>query len=129
MASFHVRATEAQALRWNRAAEAEGHASTGTWIAEAVDRHLDALKRSGRPIPLGWRRQARFTVSTPQGGVHQVYGSVSHPFGYYRGTDAGGDRELGHDPLGQPPPSQGALLPSWRQRLPSRGTGPPQRGR
>jgi hypothetical protein len=46
-ASYTVRATEKQSLRWNRAAEAEGHRSVGTWLAEAADRHLDALQRAG----------------------------------------------------------------------------------
>jgi hypothetical protein len=91
-ASFTVRATEKQSLRWKRAADAEGHASVGTWLAEAADRFLDALQRAGKPVPLGWRRCAVFAVRTPCQGELRVSGSVSHPFGYYRGTDARADR-------------------------------------
>ena len=91
-ASFTVRATERQSLRWKRAADSEGHRSVGTWIAEALDRHLDALQRAGKPLPLGWRKGATLTVSTPHRGELRVSGLVSHPFGYFRGTDAGADR-------------------------------------
>ena len=42
VAAFTVRATLAQSIAWNRVAQAHGHVSTGTWIAEAVDRYLDA---------------------------------------------------------------------------------------
>ena len=92
VASFTVRATERQSLRWKRAAEAEGHASAGTWLAEAADRHLDAMQRAGRPVPLAWRRAATFTVRMPQGET-RVHGWASHPFGLYRGTDAGRDHQ------------------------------------
>ena len=47
VASFTVRATMAQSVRWKQAAEAHGHASVGTWIAEAVDAHLEARARAG----------------------------------------------------------------------------------
>ena len=62
VASFTVRATMAQSVAWKRASDAEGHASVGTWLAEAVDRHLEAVARSGRPLPLAWRH-GRFRVS------------------------------------------------------------------
>ena len=42
VASFTVRATMAQSIAWKRAAEAEGHASVGTWVAEALDVYLKA---------------------------------------------------------------------------------------
>ncbi len=91
-ASFTVRATERQSLRWKRAADAEGHRSVGTWAAEALDRHLDALQRAGRPIPLGWRRAATFAARFVTGETVTVRGCASLPFGYYRGTDARADR-------------------------------------
>lgn len=91
-ASFHVRATERQSLRWKRAAEAEGHASAATWLAEVADRYLDGLKRAGGPVPLAWRRAATFTVRMPEGET-RVRGWVSHPFGLFRGTDGGADRQ------------------------------------
>jgi hypothetical protein len=88
-ASFHVRATTAQAAAWNRAAEAHGHASTGTWIAEAMDRYLDALKRAGKPIPLAWNRFGRFTVRLMDGREVEVPGRTSPPFGIFRGNAMG----------------------------------------
>ena len=91
-ASFTVRATVEQSARWKRAAAGESHTSVGTWLAEAADRYLDGLKRSGRPVPLGWRRCLSFSFQAPGRGAIVVPGSVSHPFGYFRGTDAGADR-------------------------------------
>ena len=64
VAAFTVRATLAQSIAWNRVAQAHGHASTGTWIAEAVDRYLDALKKAGKPVPLAWSRFNRFTPTS-----------------------------------------------------------------
>ena len=90
-ASFSIRATERQSLRWKRSAELAGHRSVGTWAAEALDKHLDAVARAGRPIPLGWRRRAVFAVQLASGET-RIAGSVSVPFAYYRGTDAGADR-------------------------------------
>jgi hypothetical protein len=87
VASFHVRATAKQSLRWNRAAEAEGHASVGTWLAEAADRHLDALQRAGKPLPLAWRR-GRFRVVL-ESGEREVSGFVAPPFGAFRGSEEG----------------------------------------
>jgi len=84
--SYTVRATEKQALRWNRAAEGEGHRSVGTWLAEAADRHLDDVRRAGRPIPLGWRR-GRYDVTLATGKLTNVLGMVSQPFAYFRGAD------------------------------------------
>jgi hypothetical protein len=88
VASFTVRATEKQSIRWKRAAEADGHASVGTWLSEAADRHLDALQRAGRPIPLSWHR-GRFLVELESGASVQVRGHVSPPFGSYAGTEEG----------------------------------------
>jgi hypothetical protein len=87
-ASFTVRATERQSLRWNRAAEAEGHRSVGGWLAEAADRHLDALQRAGKPLPLAWGR-GRFRVRLEDGRELEVPGWMARPFGIFRGTDAG----------------------------------------
>jgi hypothetical protein len=86
-ASYTVRATERQSLRWNRAAEAEGHRSVGTWLAEAADRHLDALQRAGKPLALAWRR-GRFRVAL-EGREAEVRGQMSPPFGIYHGTPKG----------------------------------------
>jgi hypothetical protein len=89
IASFHVRATEKQSLRWNRAAEAEGHRSVGTWLADAADRHLDAVARAGKPLPLAWNRFGRFRVRLEDGREVEVSGRTSPPFGIYRGGPTG----------------------------------------
>lgn len=86
-ASFTVRATERQSLRWKRAADAESHRSVGTWLAEAADRHLDDLQRAGKPLPLAWRR-GRFRAAL-DGGEREVSGFISPPFGAFRGSQEG----------------------------------------
>ncbi len=87
-ASFHVRATERQSVRWKRAAESFGHASVGTWLAEAADAHLDGLQRAGRPIPLAWHRGS-FRVTLAGGETVTVKGQLSPPFGLFAGTPEG----------------------------------------
>ncbi len=89
MVTFTVRATEKQSLQWKRWAAAEGHVSVGVWLAFAADRHLEAIRRAGKPIPLGWR-QGRFDVALAAGAVN-VRGMISLPFGYYRGDDGRSD--------------------------------------
>ena len=88
VASFTVRATEKQSVRWKRAAEAEGHASVGTWLAEAADRLLDAFQRAGKPLPLAWSR-GRFRVSLEDGLELEVRGWIARPFGLFHGTATG----------------------------------------
>ncbi len=85
--SFNVRATEKQSVRWKRAADSEGHRSVGTWAAEALDRHLDALQRAGRPLPLAWGRR-RFHIRL-EDGTRELAGWKAYPFGIFRGTPAG----------------------------------------
>lgn len=87
-ASFTVRATERQSIRWKRAADAEGHRSVGTWAAEALDRHLDALQRAGKPLPLAWGK-GRFRVRLEDGVEMDLDGWVARPFGIFRGTSSG----------------------------------------
>lgn len=86
--TFTVRATERQSLRWKRAADAEGHRSVGAWAAEALDRHLDALQRAGKPLPLAWGK-GRFRVRLEDGQERELDGWMARPFGLYRGTQAG----------------------------------------
>lgn len=88
VASFTVRATMAQSVRWKQAAEAEGHASVGTWLAEAVDAHLEARTRAGKPLPLFWSH-GRFRVRLEDGTEPEMRGWIARPFGIFRGTDAG----------------------------------------
>jgi hypothetical protein len=87
VASFTVHADAQQSVRWNRAAEGEGFASTGSWLAAAADAYLKARARAGMPIPLAWRR-GRFRV-TLEGREAVVSGQMSLPFGTYHGTPSG----------------------------------------
>lgn len=104
VASFAVRATVEQGIRWKRAADAEGFASVGAWAAPALDAYLKARARAGRPLPLAWRR-GRLTVVLVDGTAVVVRGMVSPPFGHFRGTGAGPDtnkaRTLVHLPDGR----------------------------
>jgi hypothetical protein len=86
-ASFHVRSTMAQSVAWKVAAEREGHASVGSWLADAADRHLDAIRRAGKPLALAWRK-GRFRVAL-EGRETELPGFVSPPFGVFRGTAVG----------------------------------------
>jgi hypothetical protein len=87
-ASFTVRATERQSLRWKRAADGAGHTAVGTWLAEAADAYLDGLQRAGKPIPLAWG-MGRFRVVLPDGSEVELKGWVAPPFGIFVGTAAG----------------------------------------
>jgi len=87
-ATFTVRATMAQSAAWKMAAQAHGHVSVGSWIAEAIGHYLDALKRAGKPLPLAWRR-GRIPVHLEGGETVTLPGFVSPPFGAYRGTEEG----------------------------------------
>ena len=88
VAVFSVRATVQQSARWKKAAEHYGFPSVGAWLAEAADRHLDALARAGQPLPLAWR-QRRFTVRLVEGNAVEVKGWAAEPFGIFRGDAAG----------------------------------------
>jgi hypothetical protein len=88
-ASFTVKATMAQSVAWKRAAEAHGHVSVGSWLAEAVDRYLDALKKAGKPVPLAWNRFGRFRVRLMDGREVEVPGRTSPPFAIFRGNAVG----------------------------------------
>jgi len=87
VACFTVKGTAAQSARWKQAAAGEGYASAGAWMAEAVDRYLQARARSGRPIPLAWSR-GRFAVCF-QGEEVKVSGFISPPFASTAGTEEG----------------------------------------
>ena len=91
VASFTVHATAEQSVRWKRAAESEGHRSAGTWLALAADAYLRVRARAGHPLPLAWHLGV-FTARLMDGREVQVRGMVSPPFGTYRGTSHGPDR-------------------------------------
>ncbi len=88
LATFTVQATMDQSIRWKRGADSGGFASVGSWISGAVDAYLKVRARAGRPLPLGWRR-GWFPVTLESGAVVTMRGSVSPPFGAFRGTDSG----------------------------------------
>jgi hypothetical protein len=88
VASFTVGATAEQSRRWKMAAEADGHRSVGTWLAEAADLYLKVRARAGAPIALAWHWGA-FRVSLDDGSTPTLRGAVSPPFGIYRGTANG----------------------------------------
>jgi hypothetical protein len=90
VASFHVRATQAQSERWKRAADAEGYASAGSWLADAADAYLKMRAKTGLPLPLAWHL-GRFSVVLMDGREIEVRGVVSPPFGVYQGTSHGPD--------------------------------------
>ncbi|HEX3530568.1 MAG TPA: hypothetical protein VH988_26195 [Thermoanaerobaculia bacterium] len=87
-ASFTVRASTDQALRWNRAAEAEGHRSAGTWLACAADAYLKVRAKAGMPLPLAWRH-GRLFVRLEDGTEPELRGWVSLPFGIFHGSPEG----------------------------------------
>jgi hypothetical protein len=91
VASFTVRATMPQSIRWKQAAEGEGFASVGSWAGRALDAYLEARTRAGRPIPLSWHRGSFRVVL--DGQEVNLRGTVSPPFAYYRGNGSGPDRK------------------------------------
>ena len=90
VASFTVGATQDQAIRWKRAAEADGHRAVGSWLAVAADLYLKVRAIAGNPIPLAWHR-SRFRVLLASGAEVEVQGMVSAPFGAFAGTGEGHD--------------------------------------
>jgi hypothetical protein len=99
--TFTVHATAEQSIRWNRAAQAEGFRSAGTWLASAADAYLRVRAKAGLPLPLAWHLGA-FTVHLMDGREITVRGVVSPPFAIYQGTSHGPDmnklRTLVHIP-------------------------------
>ena len=89
VAHFTVQANMEQSVRWKQTAEAAGHLTVSTWLAEAADSYMHARARSGPPIPLSWRRSARFRVVLLDGEEVEVRGMVSPPFGIFKGDIAG----------------------------------------
>lgn len=88
-ASFTVKATAEQSVRWKRAADAEGFSSAGGWLAAAADAYLKVRARAGLPVPLSWRRFGRYRVVLMDGREVTLPGRVSPPFGIFRGTAEG----------------------------------------
>jgi hypothetical protein len=117
VASFTVRATMQQSIRWKQVAEAEGFASVGSWAALALDAYLKARARAGRPLPLSWHR-GRFSVRLDGGETVSVRGHVSPPFFTYRGTGDGPDPTSKHHTLIHQP--DGRLIATLRTHAQAR---------
>jgi len=104
VASFTVRATMDQSVRWKRAAEGDGHRSVGAWLADAADAYLRARLRGGGPVPLAWH-YGYVRVVLADGSAVQVRAMVSPPFATFQGTGEGPDgnkyRTLVYIPTGQ----------------------------
>lgn len=114
VASFTVRATQAQSERWKRASEAEGFLSAGAWLAEAADAYLKARARIGRPLPLAWRL-GRFLVVLMDEREVEVRGKVSPPFGIFQGSSHGPDTNKLRTLVHLPSRKVIATLRSFRQ--------------
>ncbi|MFY9823994.1 MAG: hypothetical protein WAM82_21630, partial [Thermoanaerobaculia bacterium] len=80
IATFSVRASMPQSIAWKRAAESEGFASCGAWLARAADAYLRVRARVGLPLPLAWRL-GRFLVRLEDGAEPEVRGWIARPFG------------------------------------------------
>jgi hypothetical protein len=78
----------AQSVTWKRAAESEGFASCGQWLARAADAYLRLRAKAGIPLPLAWSF-GRFPVALDDGTTPELRGFVSPPFGIFHGTGAG----------------------------------------
>lgn len=91
VATFTVHASAEQSHAWKRAAAREGHRSAGTWLAAAADAYLRVRAKAGHPLPLAWH-YGLFRVLLMDGHEIGVRGMVSPPFGLYRGTSHGPDR-------------------------------------
>lgn len=92
VATFTVHASLEQSRRWKMAAQGEAHASVGSWLAGAADAYLKVRAKSGLPLPLAWRHGVTFRVRLMDGREVEVPGVASPPFGIYRGTAHGPDR-------------------------------------
>lgn len=88
IASFTVRATMPQSIAWKRAADSEGFASCGAWLARAADAYLKMRVKAGLPLPLAWHL-GRFPVTLDDGTAPEVKGWIARPFGHFSGTDTG----------------------------------------
>lgn len=88
VASFTAWGSQEQAIRWKRAAEAEGFRSVGVWLARAADAYLRVRAKAGIPMPLAWH-QGRFSVNLLEGQTVELRGMISPPFAYFRGDACG----------------------------------------
>jgi hypothetical protein len=88
VATFSVRASLPQSVRWKLAAESEGFASCGAWLARAADAYLRLRAKAGMPLPLAWRH-GTVRVRLDDGREPELRGFVSPPFGIFHGSGGG----------------------------------------
>ncbi len=113
-----------QSIAWKRASESEGFRSVGVWAAYALDAYLKVRSKAGLPLPLAWHL-GTFKARLMDGREVEVRGMVSPPFGVFRGTSHGPDRNklrtLTHlpstasSPRSEAPGSVGPWRLSWRE--------------
>ena len=108
-ASFTVRASMPQSIAWKRAAESEGFASCGAWLARAADAYLRLRVKAGLPLPLAWRH-GTVRVRLDDGREPELRGWVSPPFGTFHGSaepvkqfETRVSLQLGNSSLSSPP--------------------------
>jgi len=91
-ASFTVRADVHQSARWKQAADSEGFASCGAWLAKAADAYLRLRVKAGIPLPLVWHL-GRFLVHLENDTEPEVRGWIARPFGLFHGSPGGPIRQ------------------------------------
>jgi hypothetical protein len=79
---------EHQSARWKQAADSEGFATVGGWLAKSADAYLRLRVRPGIPLPLAWRR-GQFRVHLDDGREPEMLGWASPPFGIFHGSGGG----------------------------------------
>jgi hypothetical protein len=84
-----------QSVAWKRAAEWEGFASCGTWLARAADAYLRLRVKAGLPLPLAWHL-GRFPERLEEGVEPEIRGWIARPFGHFSGTDTGSKYSVCH---------------------------------
>ena len=95
-ATFTVRASQTQSERWKRAADAEGYASAGAWLADAADCHLKARARAGRPFPSPGAAPAASASSSWTVGRSRSAARPPLPSGYSGLQSRPGQKQAAH---------------------------------
>src|SRR4029079_18994891 len=92
MTTVSVRVSRQQAARWGGAAQYEGVASVGAWLASLASARLRYLGSFVPRLVLRWRR-AHFNAlrlpyfNAPEATLHEVNGIVAGCFGIYKDQD------------------------------------------
>jgi hypothetical protein len=89
MTTVTVRASRQQLARWGGAAQYEGAASIGAWLASLASARLRYLGSFVPRLVLRWRRSPFNALrlpyfNAPEATLHEVSGIVAGPFGIYK---------------------------------------------